>query len=496
MGGILTLLTVVALQYSHAPRSQSVSSKTEAISADSAQAVSRGDAKSESANVISKPGTLFSYHQAPTNAEAIERNLPAPSREIHYVKIDPQMTGVGSPLTQIGGRVEVTLPNGVIVPAIVESTEKVAQGSFVSTARLEGTDGEATFAVSNGEMSATLDSLALGAWQIRALGDGTSQVFKVDSQLVPPCAEVPAKHLSVLGSPATGSLGASAADATVEADTADGSAIFAPAANQNPTINQTVRVLVPYSSKILAYTTTDAVHSAVYLAIANVNNDLSRSGAPVKIVLSLVYSVPYAQDGTDSANTAIDNALTRVTSATDGILDSVHVTRVQTNSDLVCLLINQYDSTNSGVAYVLKGAGDVFNPTYGFAAITYGYLNSSRTFSHELGHNFGCNHDRGNAYSTSGAPPTGTYAYSYGYRFYGNDGAQYRTIMAYPPGQVVAYFSNPNLTLPSPVSKAVGIPLSNTSAQAYNALTITQNAAEVANYHNSSLIKRIASRIH
>ena len=85
-------------------------------------------------------------------------------------------------------------------------------------------------------------------------------------------------------------------------------------------------------------------------------------------------------------------------------------------------------------------------------------------------------------------------SYSYGYRFYGKNGTQYRTIMAYPPGQVAAYFSNPNITAPSPVSTKVGVTVG-ASGQAANAQTIAHNEAEVANYHNSRLVARMSKNI-
>jgi metallopeptidase family M12-like protein len=500
VGSFLSLVTVVALhQQHHDAVDRPLSSKLVSTPALAAVENVKAPMTEVAAPAVDSSNSLLSYIARPANAAAIESSLATPSREVHYAKVD-RLVGTGqSTIAQPGSRVTVSLPNGTSVPVVIENSETLGEGRYVSSGRLEGVEGTAVFAVNQGELSAVIDSQKLGAWQIRAVGDSVAQVFQTDETLVPPCAETPAVHASVLGQPASGSVGQPMPTDLMEGGFAEGGVAlqggaFAPAVTKALTIKSQVRILVPYSSKILKAVSAASVQSAIDLAIATMNTDLARSAIPVKVVLAGAVSVAYTQDGTDSSSVAVDKALTRIASATDGVLDSIHVTRGHTSADLVCFLINAVDSTNSGVGYVLRNPGDAFNPTYGFSVITYGYLNSARTFSHEIGHNFGCNHDRENAYGVEGQTPSGTYAYSYGYRFYGKDGVQYRTIMSYPPGTLTAYYSNPNLAAASPISKAVGVP-TGASGQAYNALTITQNAAEVANFHNSSLLKRLVKHL-
>jgi hypothetical protein len=168
-------------------------------------------------------------------------------------------------------------------------------------------------------------------------------------------------------------------------------------------------------------------------------------------------------------------ALAALRSTTDGKMDEIHALRDKVGADLVSLILQRSDSTSSGLGYVLDTPGDNLNPLYGFSVVEYSYVTGTEVPSHELGHNFGCAHDRQN----TTAP--GAYSYSYGYRFNGGDQLQYRTIMAYAPGTRLAYFSNPNLTAPAPISVPVGVPIGQTG-EAYNALTVNQGAFEVANF--------------
>lgn len=82
-------------------------------------------------------------------------------------------------------------------------------------------------------------------------------------------------------------------------------------------------------------------------------------------------------------------------------------------------------------------------------------------YTHEIGHSLGAGHERGNS------SPDGEYEYSHGYRFWA-DSEQYRTMMAYPPGDRIPYFSNPNLSYEG---EPLGIPAGDPDS-ADNSLTI------------------------
>jgi hypothetical protein len=504
MGGILTLLALFTIKKEGESAVSSVSQKKEPTSALT-PAPTVENQKSESAVSVESLSlasntSLFAYIPKPANAAKVEAQYVAPSQDIHYVRVDPLVAGEHSPLSRVGGRVQFTLPNGTQLPLIVKNTESFGDARFVSDGEIEGAAGHATFAYNNGELSGTIETNDGTTYQVRAIGDSVAQVFSEDSNLVPPCGVIGSVHQTQADRPAPGftatasdtQSAAAAGDVAVAGDLPTVSGVISPTVTSTLATKNTIRVLVPYSTTITKTISTAAVVSAIDLAVANMNTDLLRSAVPVKVVLAGTVAENYTYDGQDPSATAIDNALTRIENPSDNVLDHVHAVRYDDQADLVCFLINEIDSTNSGVGYILATPNYAFNATYGFSVISFSYLNMARTFSHELGHNLGCDHDRAHANSTSGVAAKGTYPYSYGYQFYGKNGVQYRDIMAYPPGQVVAYYSNPNLTVPSPISVPVGAPIGS-SGQAYNALTITQNAAEVSAYHSNRLVIRAAS---
>ena len=184
------------------------------------------------------------------------------------------------------------------------------------------------------------------------------------------------------------------------------------------------------------------------------NNYLAASQVAERVRLVLAVRTEYTESGT-----YLDN-LYRLQDPADGYMDELHVLRDAYGADLVALISNVTDVC--GVAWLFGN-----NPDYGFS-MTSVYC-SSFTFAHELGHNFGCCHDRDNSGSGCYTPQ------SYGYRFNGNSGTQWRTIMAYAPGTRIGYFSNPSVSYDGkPVGttteyNAATFPLTHSSIAAYRA---------------------------
>ncbi|CAN0145382.1 unnamed protein product [Ascophyllum nodosum] len=160
-------------------------------------------------------------------------------------------------------------------------------------------------------------------------------------------------------------------------------------------------------------------------AIASANEAMTNSD--IDLTLSLVYtgSLPYDEDST-SSSTVLDNV------STD---DDVADLRDIYEADLVQVAANL--GVSCGRALTFSGSSSdgysVTNP------ICFNYF----SHTHEMGHNFGCYHNREDTTTQTG--------YAHGYR-YCDTTDPYRTIMSYPCTEDtsvprVNWFSNPDVVL-------------------------------------------------
>ncbi|MBF0275462.1 MAG: hypothetical protein HQK84_09550 [Nitrospinae bacterium] len=198
----------------------------------------------------------------------------------------------------------------------------------------------------------------------------------------------------------------------------------------------TIDVLVVYTDALYTkYGSSLASMIQNYVDISNAA--YTRSGIDTQI--RLVHSEQYTNSSSVvSSTTSISNALTYITSS-DTALATLRSTY---KADLVSLL-RIYDGAGGacGLAYI--GSAQYDYSSYAFSVVDVlpsseasgGYYCYDTTFTHELGHNMGCAHDRANSTSS------GAYSYSYGYGISGTFG----TIMSYL-SPVINYFSTPNIT--------------------------------------------------
>ena len=205
-----------------------------------------------------------------------------------------------------------------------------------------------------------------------------------------------------------------------------------------------------------------------FLSHANLAHSNSGTGMRLRIVHS--YQTSYTEVG---GTLATD--LTRLADKTDGYIDEVHAKRDLYGADLVYLLIGHSTGSTAGVAYLAQPTGSYGDPSeYGFAvskALTSSTIDfNAQTFTHEIGHNLGCAHDRPNS-SVSGA-----YSYSYGWGQNGN----YGTIMSYV-GTTIYYFSNPSITIGG---TTIGVVESSPSS-ANNTLSIQNMRDDIAAYRKA-----------
>lgn len=212
----------------------------------------------------------------------------------------------------------------------------------------------------------------------------------------------------------------------------------------------TVRVLVNYTTA--ARDASADIVGLINLAVAETNQGYTNSSVGVTLQLAGTGVVTYTETGNFSTE------LSRYRGTSDGYMDAIHTTRNSVAADVAVLIVN--GSAACGIGYLNSSASSAFSVVARTCATGY------YSFAHEIGHNFGANHDPANA---SGSP----YAYGHGYQRPTNG---WRTIMAYACSGAtctrINYWSNPNKTYNG---VATG-----TAATHDNARVLNQRAATVA----------------
>jgi peptidyl-Asp metalloendopeptidase len=209
---------------------------------------------------------------------------------------------------------------------------------------------------------------------------------------------------------------------------------------------------------------TAAMQALINLAIDESNVAYQQSQITPRLRLVHQQEIAYTESG------SFDTDLNRLTTPNDGIIDTVHALRNTYGADMVSMWIN--NAEYCGLAWVMTSLSPGFEDS-AFSVVNWDCATGLYTFSHELGHNMGCSHDRQNG-------SMGLYSYSYGWRFTAG-GTQYRTIMAYAPGNRIQRFSNPGVLYNG---VATGVPVGQAN-EANNALTINNSANTVANFRQT-----------
>lgn len=204
------------------------------------------------------------------------------------------------------------------------------------------------------------------------------------------------------------------------------------------------------------------------IAQALQNGQLALDNSGAGLILKLVHSalVNYQESGSSATD------LNRLTSTNDGYMDEVHAWRNYYGADMVDIFEDVDDT--GGIAWLLASTGG--QPAYAFSLVRVKQVAWTYTMIHELGHNFGCHHRK----DQTTQPGPGIFSYSAGWRWIGNNGNRYCSVMSYQDAwdgysvSQVGYFS-------SPLVLYQGAPTGN-AVDGDNARTLRQTGPVVANY--------------
>merc|ERR1712179_178512 len=171
---------------------------------------------------------------------------------------------------------------------------------------------------------------------------------------------------------------------------------------------------------------TDDIELFMETIIGDMNLGYENSDIPVRVKLHCIESTDLEDEAESSDMLHVFNKF------------KPSYSDIRESADAAQLLANNFHNCGSGYTYTATGsAGHTLSVVKKSCA--FGYHSSI----HEVGHNFGCQHDQGNGHNSH-------YDYGYGYLLgpYGLDGIGYRTAMAYNADghkTRVNYLSNPRV---------------------------------------------------
>ncbi|MFO0839873.1 MAG: M12 family metallo-peptidase [Phycisphaerae bacterium] len=324
-------------------------------------------------------------------------------------------------------RLALTVSPTVELAGVVQRIESRGNGRFSVFGRIDDDpDGYFILTVEDGVCAAIFDAPRRGeVHELRYLDDGLSQIARVERRGAPECGLRPDNA----GKPAAAAHEKSPFDG-VDVRSYPHAALRGVCADPGERLD----VIIAYTqlAKAQAGGTTAAIQAVAQNAVDTANQTYQASGINPRLFLLFTKQVPY----NESANMIDDRDA--LADPNDNQMDQLHADRDEFGADVVCLFVGQV-SSDAGISFCTPNGA-----TEGFCVVRQDQAVSNFSFAHEIGHLQGCAHDFANA--GIGCNET---CYAYGWRFFGNSGQGWRTVMAYDNNAGdytrIGKFSSPNV---------------------------------------------------
>jgi hypothetical protein len=344
-------------------------------------------------------------------------------------------------------RITANLFPDVMLPVKLEDVERDLIDTIVWTGRVSGDpESNVTIAINGVSMTASFN-VRDHAYAIQARPNGAHEALEIDQTGFPDEQPPPALLPSY---------------------TAATSVMIA--AND---IGTTWDVFVAYTNIVRAYYgSASAVQSLISNAVVATNTAYANSRVTPRLRLVGTMEVTY-----DDQTTTFSTTLSRLRSTSDGYLDEVHTQRNALGADAVTLLVYNPTDNFCGIGYLMTAPPGGAFAAYAFNVVRDDCAVDNFSFAHELGHNFGLEHDRANA----GPSPNPSYPWAFGYQ---DTASLFRDIMSYncPTGcPRIQYFSNPDVMY---LGRPLGVNYLLANA-ADNARALNTNASIIANWRST-----------
>ncbi len=200
------------------------------------------------------------------------------------------------------------------------------------------------------------------------------------------------------------------------------------------------------------------IQNVINQSMTLAQNAVDNSNIDLEFRLVHAAKVNYTETVTeDESGEMVNDSGVDLENLTNGEIPNVHELREQYKADLVAMFTDVEDT--GGIAWM--ATGDIDDAEYAFSITRVQQAANTSTHAHEMGHNMGNDHTRNQKESPS--IDGGIFEYSTGWRWIGNNGETFISVMSYDEpadddengkdedgnpiyGIQVDYFSNPDIS--------------------------------------------------